>query len=373
MSEATQSPTLYIAFELSNQKWRLGFTVGLGQPPRERIISAGDLSALQQEIARASQALPSPGRRPHPGAAMRQAGKASGLHRYLLAQGIQNLVVDSASIEVNRRARRAKTDHLDVASFLTMLVRFDQGEKKIWSVVRVPDDPVEDRRHLHRQLQTLKSDRTRYINRIQGLLAGQGIRLRVGANFLERLGQVRRWDGSPLPEGLRHRLEVEYAGLQFVEEQIRRLEAQRRHLLRTSDDPDVQKVRKLLRLRSIGENIAWPLVMECFGWREFHNRREVGGLVGLTPMPYQSGDERREQGISKAGNPSLRALAIELAWLWLRYQPQSELSQWYQRRFGQGSKRLRKIGIVALARKLLIALWRYLEFGEVPAGAQLKA
>ncbi len=372
MSEATQSPTLYIAFELSNQKWRLGFTVGLGQPPRERIISAGDLSALQQEIARARQRfhLPEDVRI----LSCYEAGREGfWLHRYLLAQGIQNLVVDSASIEVNRRARRAKTDHLDVAKLLTMLVRFDQGEKKIWSVVRVPDDPVEDRRHLHRQLQTLKSDRTRYINRIQGLLAGQGIRLRVGANFLERLGQVRRWDGSPLPEGLRHRLEVEYAGLQFVEEQIRRLEAQRRHLLRTSDDPDVQKVRKLLRLRSIGENIAWPLVMECFGWREFHNRREVGGLVGLTPMPYQSGDERREQGISKAGNPSLRALAIELAWLWLRYQPQSELSQWYQRRFGQGSKRLRKIGIVALARKLLIALWRYLEFGEVPAGAQLKA
>ncbi|MCX7855493.1 MAG: transposase [Anaerolineae bacterium] len=195
----------------------------------------------------------------------------------------------------------------------------------------------------------------------------------MGADFLERLGQVRHWDGSPLPEGLRRRLEVEYTGLQFVQGRIRQVEAQRRHLLRSSEDPDVQKVRKLLQLRSIGENIAWPLVVEYFGWREFRNRREVGGLVGLTPLPYQSGAECRDQGISKGGNPSLRALAVELAWLWLRYQPQSELSQWYQRRFGKGSKRQRKIGIVALARKLLIALWRYLEFGEIPAGAQLKA
>ena len=136
--------------------------------------------------------------------------------------------------------------------------------------------------------------------------------------------------------------------------------------------PSIEKVRWLMRLKGIGENSAWLFVMEFFGWREFRNRREVGALAGLTPTPYQSGDESREQGISKAGNRPIRAMVIEIAWGWLRHQPQSELSRWFWERFGHGSKRLRKIGIVALARKLLIALWRYLEFGEIPAGAQLK-
>lgn len=192
-------------------------------------------------------------------------------------------------------------------------------------------------------------------------------------DFLQKLDGVRLWDGSLLPKGLRSRLEREYACLQFVDRQIKELEAERTEAIRTSDDPSVEKVRGLMRLRGIGENSAWLFVMEFFGWRDFHNRREVGALAGLTPTPYQSGDESQEQGISKAGNRPIRAMAVEIAWGWLRHQPQSELSRWYQRRFGHGSKRLRKIGIVALARKLLVAFWRYLEFGEIPAGAQLKA
>jgi len=295
------------------------------------------------------------------------------LHRYLVSEDIENLVVDSASIEVNRRAKRAKTDRLDVGKLLTMLIRYDYGEKKVWSVVHVPSVEAEDKRHLHRQLGTLKTDRTRHINRIKGLLVGQGVRIPVRADFLERLETVRLWDGSPLPPGLRSRLEREYAGLQFVNQQIKELEAERREMIRTSDDPSVEQVRVLMRLRGIGENSAWLFVMEFFGWREFRNRRQVGGLTGLTPTPYQSGDESQEQGISKAGNRPIRAMAIEIAWGWLRHQPHSELSLWYQRRFGHGSKRLRKIGIVALARKLLVAFWRYLEYGEIPAGAQLKA
>jgi transposase len=167
-------------------------------------------------------------------------------------------------------------------------------------------------------------------------------------------------------------VEREYAGLRFVEEQIKELEAERKELIRTSDDPSVEMVRQLMRLRGIGENSSWVFVMEFFGWRQFRNRREVGALAGLAPTPYQSGDETREQGISKAGNRSIRAMAIEIAWGWLRYQPDSELTRWFNRRFGHGSKRMRKIGIVALARKLLITLWRYVEFGEIPAVAQLK-
>jgi transposase len=377
MNETTQPqystlPTLYIAFELSNKKWKLGFTIGLGQKPRERSIDAGDLLALTEEICLAKKrfGLPEDARV----LSCYEAGRDGfWIHRFLIAQDIENLVVDAASIEVPRRARRAKTDRMDVGKLLTMLIRYDCGEKKVWSVVNVPSVEAEDKRHLHRELSTLKVDRTRHINRIKGLLVGQGVRLAVKGNFLNELESAYLWDGSPLPSGLRARVKQEYASLQFVQQQIKTLEAERRQLIRTSSDPCVEKVRRLMRLKGIGENSAWLFVMEFFGWREFHNRREVGALAGLTPTPYQSGDESREQGISKAGNRPIRAMAIEIAWGWLRHQPQSDLSRWFQERFGHGSKRMRKIGIVALARKLLVAWWRYLAFGEVPAGAQFKA
>jgi transposase len=376
MNETTQTQystfsTLYLAFELSNKKWKLGFTIGLGQKPRERTIDAGDLLVLQEEIRLAKKRfhLPEDTRV----LSCYEAGRDGfWIHRYMLAQDVENLVVDAASIEVPRRARRAKTDRMDVGKLLTMLIRYDCGEKKVWSVVRPPSPEAEDKRHLHRALSTLKTDRTRHVNRIKGLLVGQGVRIPVKADFLDRLDHVRLWDGSPLPCWLRVRLEREFAALEFVGQQIKELEAERKRLIRTSTDPSIEKVRQLMRLKGIGENSAWLYAMEFFGWREFRNRREVGSLAGLTPTPYQSGDESREQGISKAGNRPIRAMAIEIAWGWLRHQPQSELSLWFQERFGHGSKRMRKIGIVALARKLLVALWRYLEYGEIPAGAQLK-
>jgi transposase len=224
---------------------------------------------------------------------------------------------------------------------------------------------------LHRELLRLRQARTSHINRIKGLLVSQGVRLAVKKEFLKQVERVRLWDGSPVPPGLKARLQREYERLQLVERQIKALEAERRAAIRHSTDPAVEMVRHLLRLRAIGPNSAWLYVMEFFSWRNFHNRREVGALAGLTPTPYQSGASDREQGIDKAGNRYIRSIAIEIAWRWLYLQPESELSQWYQARFGQGSKRLRKIGIVALARKLLIALWRYLETGEVPAGAVL--
>jgi transposase len=369
--EDTTGSALYLAFELGNSKWKLGFTVGLGQSPRRRAIDAGDLVALQEEIRRAKRRFSLP--ETAPVKSCYEAGRDGfWLHRYLLAQEVENLIVDSASIEVNRRARRARTDDLDVGKLLSMLIRYHSGEKKVWSVVHVPSVEAEDKRHLHRQLFKFKADRTRHINRIKGLLSGQGVRMPVGADFLERLGAIRLWDGSSLSPGLCARLEREYACLQFVDQQIQELEAERRELLRTSDDPSVEKVRRLLKLRGIGENSSWLFVMEFFGWRKFRNRRQVGGLAGLAPTPYQSGEGSREQGISKAGNRLARTMAVEIAWCWLRYQPDSELTLWYQEKSGQGGKRLRKIGIVALARKLLVALWRYLETGEVPAGAQLK-
>lgn len=363
---------LYLAFELGNKQWKLGFTIDLGQRPRIRTIDAGDLPALEWEIGQAKRRFNLP--KNAPVKSCYEAGRDGfWLHRHLIAMDVENVVVDSSSIEVNRRARRAKSDRLDVAKLLTMLIRYHRGEKKVWSVVHVPSIETEDKRHLHRQLGTLKKDRTRYINRIKGLLALQGIRIPVRRDFLERLESVHLWDESPLPSGLRSRLEREYACWQLTEKQIKELEAERNKVIRTSDDPSVEKVRRLLQLRGIGDNSAWLFVMEFFGWRAFRNRREVGALAGLTGTPYLSGDEVREQGISKAGNGSIRAMAIEIAWSWLRFQPQSELSLWYETRFAHGSKRTRKIGIVALARKLLIALWRYLETGAIPAGAELKA
>jgi transposase len=366
-----QGSTLYLAFELGNTEWKLGFTIGLGQNPRQRTIKAGDLIGLEREIGRAKKrfGLPDEARV----LSCYEAGRDGfWLHRYLDSQAVENLVVDSASIEVNRRAKRAKTDRLDVRKLATMLIRYDSGENKVWSVVHVPSVEAEDSRHLHRQLKSFKADRTRHTNRLKGLLVGQGVRIPVGGDFLERVERVRLWDGTSLPPGLRARLEREYVCFQFVDQQVKLLEAERRELLRTSTEANVEQVRQLLRLRGIGENSAWLFVMEFFSWRAFRTRRQVGGLAGLTPTPYQSSEQSREQGIDKAGNSPVRSLAIEIAWGWLRHQPESELTLWYQKRFGHGSKRLRKIGIVALARKLLIALWRYLEYGELPAGAQLK-
>jgi transposase len=363
--------SLYLAFELGHSEWKLGFSIGLGQAARQRKVQAGDLVGLEAEIRRAKERFKVA--ETTRVVSCYEAGRDGfWLHRYLVSQGVDNRVVDSASIEVNRRAKRAKTDSLDVQKLLTMLIRSDHGEEKVWSVVHVPSVEAEDSRHLHRQLSAFKADRTRHSNRIKGMLVGQGVRLPVEADFLERIEQVRLWDGGALLPGLQARLKREFAGYQFVTQQVQELEAERRQLLRHSTEPSVEQVRRLLQLRGVGENSAWLFVMEFFGWREFRTRRQVGGLAGLTPTPYQSSEQSREQGIDKAGNSPIRSMAIEIAWGWLRHQPDSDLSRWFQKRFGQGSKRLRKIGIVALARKLLIALWRYLAYGEMPAGAQLK-
>jgi transposase len=364
-------PTLSLAFELGKNTWKLGFTIGVAQQPRERTIPAGDVARLQQEIARAKQrfGLPEDARI----VSCYEAGRDGfWLHRYLVAHNVQNHVIDSASIEVNRRQRRAKTDRLDVRKLLTMLLRHMAGERKVWSVVRVPSIEEEDRRQLHREMTTAKQDRTRVINRIQGLLAGHGVQLALQGDVDAQLEQVHQWDGSPLPPALLSRLKRAWQQVGFLTTHIQTLEAQRRAVLRRREDAVIAQVRQLFTLRGIGVNSAWLYVMEFFAWRDFQTPKQVGALAGLTPTPSQSGESRRELGIAKAGNRHMRAMAIEIAWAWRRFQPDSALSQWYERRFGHGSARLRKIGIVALARKLLIALWRFLKTGVLPEGAVLK-
>jgi transposase len=363
---------LYLAFELGNKEWKLGFTVGFGQKPRERTVLAGDLGGVKREIEGAKRrfGLSKEARV----LSCYEAGRDGfWLHRYLVHIGVRNLVVDSSSIEVNRRAKRAKTDKMDLGKLLGMLMRYDHGERKVWSVVRVPTVEQEDSRQLHRDLETLRGERTRHINRIKGLLASHGVRMRVDRGFLVRLETKHLWDGRPVPMGLKKRLLREYERLEMVRGQIKQIEAERADLVKTSESADVVMVRQLVCLRGIGIGSAWLYVMEFFSWREFRNHRQVGALAGLTPTPYQSGDEDRERGISKAGNRHVRSMAIQIAWSWLRYQPDSKLSRWYQERFGAGSRRLRKIGIVALARKLLVDLWRFLGTGVIPEGAELKA
>ena len=366
------NPTLYVAFELGWNTWKLASTVGLGQKPRISTIPARDQKAVIKEISKALERFGlSPDSRV---VSCYEAGRDGfWLHRFLTHVGVESIVVDSASIEVSRRSRRCKTDRLDAIKLVSMLVRWDLGEKP-WCVVQVPSVEGEDSRQLHRELKTLKKDATRHNNRIKGLLANHGIRINsIPKDLRPWLEEQRLWDSSRLPSGVGVRILLEYDRLRLIHSQILAAEKKRRRLLAECKTKDAKVAHKLQRLGAIGHNSAWVFSTELFATREFKNRKQVGSLVGLTPTPFNSGDSHREQGIDKAGNKWVRGMAVEIAWGWLRLQPHSALSIWYQRRFGAGSKRLRKIGIVALARKLLIALWHWVEHDVVPEGATLKA
>lgn len=368
---ARSTQVLAMSLELGASEWKMAFSPGLGQAPRQRTVAAGDLEAVKQEIAAAKARFQLGA--DVPVVSCYEAGRDGfWIHRALKELGVENQVVDSAALEVSRRARRAKTDRVDAAKLVGMLLRYQAGERRAFKVVRVPTEEEEDRRHLHRELKTVKQARTAVTNRIKGLLATVGVRLAEITELPRVLERLKLWNGSPLPKWLKARVERDWQERAQLEQRIQALEKQRKDLLRKATDRGSACARQLHRLRGIGPNAAWLYALEFFAWREFRNRRQIGGLAGLAPTPHQSGAERREQGISKAGNRWMRSVAIEIAWGWLRYQPQSELSRWYQERYGSGSPRLRKIGIVALARKLLIELWKYLQTGTPPAGAVWK-
>jgi transposase len=366
-----QAAVLYMALELSEKTWKLGFSTGLGKEPRQRDIPARAMVALEGEIRAAKERLGLPPETPV--ASCYEAGRDGfWLHRCLLAIGVANEVVDSSSIEIDRRQRRAKTDRIDVKKLLKMLIRYRQGEEDVWRTVRAPTVEEEDARQLHRELETLHHEQTSHINRIKGLLSSCGETLEIDRQLPKRLKKLRLWDGLPLPPDLHQRILREFERMQVVNRQIRQLEQQRARRIRCKQkNPAIAQVRRLLGLKGIGVNSSWLYVREVFGWREIKNRRQIGAIVGLTGSPYRSGSLDHEQGISKAGNRRMRAMAIEIAWGWLYHQPQSELSRWYERRFAHGGKRLRRIGIVALARKLLVALWKFLESGVPPDGVEL--
>ncbi len=358
---------LYLAIELSNSKWKLFFSNG--KKIRSKSIGARDLDRLSKEMADAKNRLNIA--KDASVISCYEAGRDGfWIHRHLTGIGVDNLVVDAGSIEVDRRMRRAKTDRIDGKALLRKLISYCDGDHQVWSVVRVPSRAEEDGRRVHRELERLKKERGGHRNRIRSLLVLHGIAKVSWGGFLSWLEQVRCFDGQRLPPEISSELKREYARLGIVESQIRGIEKRQRDEVAAMDTDQMRKVAMLKMLNGIGERSSWVFVMEFFGWRQFSNRGEVGAAGGLTPTPYASGAMNRELGISKGGNRRIRTLAVEIAWCWMRYQPRSKLTLWYQRRYAGGGKRLRRIGIVAVARRLLIDLWRFLEHGTIPEGAQ---
>lgn len=370
--------TLLIALELSSDTWKLAFRVTGSSRVRLRNVRAGDLELLENEIALAKQKF-----KLHDEASVQtcyEAGRdGHWIHRALVAIGIDNFVIESSCLEVDRRRKQRKTDRLDATKMVHALVRYCQGERTSLRVNHVPGFEDEDIRNLQRELQSIRAERTRSNNRIKGLLIAQGIRVnKIGADFCSLLENAATGDGKPLGTFLKGRLIREFERMQLCVSQIRELEKCRGELFRRAakSSQDIatrqQVADRLIGLCGIGPEGAWTLSTELFAWRNFRNRRQVGAVVGLTPTPFSSGKLDREQGISKAGRGELRSLLVELSWLWLRYQPGSDLARWYREKVaGQGS-RVRRIAIVALARKLVVALWKYAMRDEVPVGVKFK-
>jgi len=366
--------TIYLAFELSKAKWQLGIMMPGAEKMSRYRIDGGDMAALSGVLLRARGKAAQEGK-PVRILSCYEAGlDGHWLHRWLSDNGIANHEIDASSIEVNRRARRAKTDRIDLGQLMRSFLAYLRGEVGVCSIVRVPTPEDEDRKRRTRERERLLKERTGHSNRIKGLLHGQGIRdaRPLNPSFLSDLDKLRTGDGRALPPRLRDEIRREHERLLLVCKQIKTLEAENIAAHSTPAKGSVEaKAVQLAQLQAIGPQIAQVLANEVF-YRDFRNRRQVGSCVGLTDTPYDSGASRRQQGISKAGNHRARTSAIELAWLWLRHQPDSELSRWFHERVGTAKGRIRKIAIVALARKLMVALWRYLETGLVPTGAEMR-
>jgi transposase len=367
--------TIFIAIELSQKSW----LVTLHSPDRDRIsrhtLEGGDhaglLALIEKTRSRAEQKL---------GSAVRVASCYEAgydgfwLHRLLLSAGIMNFVFDAASIPVEQRGRRAKTDRIDGELLLRTLMAHLRGEPRVVRIVRVPSVEQEDARRASRERERLVKEQTAHTNRIKALLRLQG--MVVGyprrRDWLKWLEQQRDWQGQPVSPHLLAEVTREHARLMLVRQQLAALEQAQTAQAALVPKAMSERRDQLQRLKALGPSFATTLTSELF-YKDFDNRRQVAAYCGLPPSPWRSGGIDREQGISKAGNPRARLKAIELAWLWLRHQPESELSRWFNTRTANAGKRARRIAIVALARKLIVALWRYLTTGLVPAGATMKA
>jgi transposase len=367
--------TIFVSVELSQKTW----LVTLHSPDRDRIsrhkLEGGDhaglLALLASVQARAAAKL---GSVPQVVSCYEAGYDGFWLHRLLTAAGIPNLVFDPASIAVEQRSRRAKTDRIDGELMLRTLMAHLRGEPRVVRIVRVPSVEQEDARRASRERDRLVKEQTGHTNRIKALLRLQGVAVGYPRrrDWLNWLAQQRNWQGQPLPPHVLTEVKREHARLMLVREQLAVLE--QAQAAQASPVPAAMAERRdlLQRLKALGPAFATTLTNEVF-YKDFRNRRQVGAYCGLASSPWRSGGIDREQGISKAGNPRARLKAIELAWLWLRHQPESELSRWFRTRTANAGKRAKRIAIVALARKLIVALWRYLTSGLVPAGAIMKA
>jgi transposase len=366
--------TVHLAFELSKAKWKLGVMSPGSAKMSRYTIAGGDLAALTERFAAARMKAARTGKPVRIVSCYEAGFDGHWLHRWLTDQGVINYVIDPASIQVSRRARRAKTDRIDLEQLIRALLAFLRGEPRVCSVVHVPAVEDEDRKHRNRERERMLKERTAHTNRIKGLLHAQGIRdaMPLKPGFLDKLVGLRTGDGRPLPQRLKEEIVREHERLCVVHKQLAVLEANSRAEQRAAaPGSSEEKTVHLAQLKGIGPVGGQGLANEVF-YRTFNNRRQVGAYVGLVGMPYDSGDSRHDQGISKAGNHRARKLAIELAWLWVRHQPDSDLTLWFRKRVGDIKGRVRRIAIVAVARKLMVALWRYLETGVVPTGAVLR-
>lgn len=374
---------IFVAIELSKAKW----VVALRVPHLDKVslfeIAGGDVDRLLGLLDRARTSVAAQGREAAEIYTCYEAGyDGFWLHRLLEARGIRNSVLDSASIQVSRRRRRVKTDRTDAESLIRVFMAWHRGERQACSVVRVPSPEEEDMKRLHRSRANLLRERVRHVNRIRGLLHLQGV-VHIHPHregWTCALKDLQTRDGRRFPTQLMSEIKREAKLLEIVKKLLREVDLELIALVRTQRSKKRSSGRdetnpiasKLMRVRGIGPTLATVLATELF-YRRFDNRRQVASYTGLAPTPYSSGSTSRDQGISKAGNKRARHNAIELAWLWLRHQPESRLTVWYRDRVTSAQGRVRRIAIVALARKLIVALWRFLETGMIPEGAVLKA
>ena len=371
-----QANTLFASLELSKARWLVTVSAPGSDKLSRHQVPGGDGQALLKLLWRLQAAAARRTGAPVMIIVIQEAGlDGFWIPRLLVQNGITSHVVDPASIAVNRRHRRAKTDRIDGAKLVRTLMAWMRGERQVCSMVQPPSPEDEDRRRLARERARLLKERVQHTNRIKGLLCGQGI-----AHYdprhrdrRARLVALTTGDGRPLPERLKAEIGRELDRLELVASQLAAVERERDALVAQTAEADACAApAALIRLRGIGPELAALLWLEAL-FRRFGNRRQIAAYAGLTPSPWQSGGIDREQGIAKSGNPRLRRAMIELAWFWVRHQPGSALSRWFVERVGAARGRVRRIAIVALARKLLVALWRYVRQGVVPEGAVLKA
>ncbi len=370
--------TVHVAIELSSSTWLIAARLPGAEKSRLHRVEGGDSTALLALLAELGQQASTRLGHAVDVVCCFEAGRDGfWLHRLLTAHGITAHVLDPTSILVNRRARRAKTDRLDAEGMLRVLAVWLDGDRQVCGMVRVPTVEDEDARRPHREREHLVQEKLRVENRIEALFFTQGIRGRPSLRSWERdMAELRTGDGRALPPLLRAELDRLRRRLVLALELIRELEAERAAALAASAEAAVAdamalKITALQRIRGIGENFSAVLVREVL-YRSFANRRQLASYVGIAPMPYQSGGMDRDRSISRAGNPRARTTLIQLAWLWLRYQPGSALATWFRERVGTLQGRTRRIAIVAMARKLLITLWRYVETGVLPEGIEIR-